>query len=66
MTVAALSTQLLQRCLALNDLVPDFAWHYHRRLHSHCGYVPPAEFEATYYRQQAPAETISPGEPSLH
>jgi putative transposase len=41
-------------------------WFNHRRLHSHCGGIPPAEFEATYYRQQAPAETISPGEPSLH
>jgi len=41
-------------------------WFNHRRLHGHCGYVPPAEFEATYYRQQTPAETISPGEPSLH
>jgi putative transposase len=41
-------------------------WFNHRRLHSHCGYRPPAEFEATYYRQQDPAETLSPGEPSLH
>jgi len=41
-------------------------WFNHRRLHSYCSYLPPAEFEATYYRQQAPAETISQGEPSLH
>jgi putative transposase len=41
-------------------------WFNHRRLHSHCGHVPPAEFEATHYRQRTPAETISPGEPSLH
>jgi len=41
-------------------------WFNHRRLHSHCSDIPPAEFEDTYYRQQAPAETISPGEPSLH
>jgi putative transposase len=39
-------------------------WFNHRRLHSHCGDVPPAEFEGTYYRQQATAETLSPGEPS--
>ncbi len=41
-------------------------WFNHRRLHGHCGHAPPAECEATYYRQQGPAETISPGEPSLH
>ena len=40
-------------------------WFNHRRPHSHCGDVRPAEFEATHYRQQAPAESISPGEPSI-
>jgi transposase InsO family protein len=26
-------------------------WYNHRRLHSACGNVPPAEFEARYYQQ---------------
>jgi putative transposase len=41
-------------------------WFNHRRLHSYCSDVPPAEFEATYYRQTAGPETIRPGQPSLH
>ena len=35
-------------------------WHNHRRLHSACGYRPPAEYEALHYDQHntsvAPAE----------
>ncbi len=27
-------------------------WFNHDRLHSHCGYVPPAELEATFYAAQ--------------
>jgi putative transposase len=32
------------------------AWWNQHRLHSACGYVPPAEFEATYYREQDAAK----------
>jgi putative transposase len=31
------------------------AWFNHRRLHGELGMMPPAEFEATYYRRPAPA-----------
>jgi putative transposase len=27
-------------------------WFNHRRVHEHCGDVPPAELEAAYYRDQ--------------
>jgi putative transposase len=37
-------------------------WFNETRLHSALGYVPPAEFEATYYAQQQ----LRLGEPSLH
>jgi putative transposase len=37
-------------------------WFNETRLHSALGYVPPAEYEATYYAQQQPLL----GEPSLH
>jgi putative transposase len=30
-------------------------WWNQRRLHSACGHVPPAEYEATYYREQGVA-----------
>ena len=35
-------------------------WFNNRRLHSEIGYVPPAEFEAAYWAQQA---SIAPGPP---
>jgi putative transposase len=41
-------------------------WFNHRRLHSYCADIPPAEFEANYYRQITGLETLQPGEPSLH
>jgi putative transposase len=41
-------------------------WFNHRRLHSYCQNVPPAEFEDHYHQQSAALEHIKPGEPSLH
>jgi putative transposase len=41
-------------------------WFNHRRLHSYCADVPPAQFEQDYYRQIAGLEALQPGEPSLH
>ena len=41
-------------------------WFNHRRLHSYCADVPPAEFEQHYYRQNTGLEALRPGEPSLH
>ena len=41
-------------------------WFNHRRLHSHCGNVPPVEFETNYYRQIAGLTEDQPAEPSLH
>ena len=41
-------------------------WFNHRRLHSHCGDVPPVEFETNYYRQIAGLTEDEPAEPSLH
>ena len=33
-------------------------WYNHRRLHSACNNVPPAEYEAAYYRQNKPATLV--------
>jgi putative transposase len=33
-------------------------WHNTARLHSHCGDVPPAEFEAAFYAAQQPDHTL--------
>jgi hypothetical protein len=41
-------------------------WFNHRRLHSHCGDVPPVEFETNHYRQIADLTEDQPAEPSLH
>jgi putative transposase len=41
-------------------------WFNTRRLHSHCGNVPPAEFENSYYRSIAGLTEDQPAEPSLH
>lgn len=41
-------------------------WYNHRRLHGEIGMVPPAELEASYYRQTSPTETAEVKEPSLH
>jgi putative transposase len=41
-------------------------WFNHRRLHSYCRNVPPAEFEDHYHRRHTPAGTPSRAEPSLH
>ena len=40
-------------------------WFNHRRLHSHCGDIPPVEFENDYYRQIAGLAEDQPAEPSL-
>ena len=36
-------------------------WFDHRRLHSYCDNVPPAEYEATYYSHNTPTELTSRG-----
>ena len=41
-------------------------WFNHRRLHSTCGDVPPAEHEEQHYRQITAARTLDAAEPSLH
>jgi putative transposase len=41
-------------------------WFNHRRLHTYCGDLPPAEFEDNYYRSIAGLTEDSPAEPSLH
>ncbi len=41
-------------------------WFNHRRLHSYCQNVPPAEFEDLYHQQSAALEPLKRGEPSLH
>ena len=41
-------------------------WFNHRRLHSYCQNVPPAEFEDHYHQQHALPGTPQQGEPSLH
>jgi putative transposase len=41
-------------------------WFNHRRLHGQIGMIPPAELEATYYRQTDSANTTEVKQPSLH
>jgi putative transposase len=41
-------------------------WFNHRRLHSHCGDIPPVEFEEQHYRSIAALTPEVPAEPSLH
>ncbi|MCA1705611.1 MAG: integrase core domain-containing protein, partial [Actinobacteria bacterium] len=41
-------------------------WFNHRRLHGQIGMIPPAELEATYYRQSDSANTAKVKQPSLH
>ncbi len=41
-------------------------WFNEIRLHSSIGYVPPVEYEQTYYRQINSHERPLAGEPSLH
>jgi putative transposase len=41
-------------------------WFNHRRLHTACGDIPPAEYEQQHYRQNRAVERPSTAEPSLH
>jgi putative transposase len=41
-------------------------WYNHRRLHSSCDDLPPAEYEQQHYRRINPPETIKPAKQSLH
>ncbi|MDF9876878.1 putative transposase [Cellulosimicrobium cellulans] len=41
-------------------------WFNNRRLHTELGDIPPAEHEATYYRQITTSTTLETREPSLH
>ncbi len=40
-------------------------WYNHRRLHSACGHVPPAEYEQIHYRSIAGLTEDAPAQPSL-
>jgi putative transposase len=40
-------------------------WFNHRRLLEPIGYVPPAEFEATFHREEDPSYPTRPKHPSL-
>jgi putative transposase len=41
-------------------------WYNHRRLHSACADIPPAEYEEQHYRQNTAAAPAAAAEPSLH
>ena len=41
-------------------------WYNTGRLHSSIDYVPPAEYEATYYATRTPQDQSAPGEHALH
>jgi len=41
-------------------------WYNHRRLHTACGHVPPAEYEEQYYRDNNGPETVEAEQLSLH
>lgn len=42
-------------------------WYNNTRLHSHCGDIPPIEFENTYYAELTTAPTTAgPAQPALH
>jgi putative transposase len=41
-------------------------WFNHRRLHSSCGNVPPAEYEEQHYRQNPAPHPVEAAQPSLH
>ena len=41
-------------------------WYNTGRLHSSIGYVPPAEYETTYYATTNHQDQPVPGEPALH
>jgi transposase InsO family protein len=65
-------TELICRrgpCRGLDDVelatLEYVDWFNHRRLHSHCGNIPPAEFENNYYRSIAGLTEDQPAEPSL-
>lgn len=55
---------------AINDLelatVEWVDWYNHRRLHTACDHIPPAEYEAAYYQQKEPATLAGKYEPSLY
>ena len=41
-------------------------WFNHRRLHTSCGNVPPAELEEQHYRQNTAPQPVAAAQPSLH
>ena len=38
----------------------------HERLHSHCGNIPPVEYENLFYTQETETTPVFPAEPALH
>jgi putative transposase len=66
-------TELIRRCGPWKGLDQiEYAtlewvdWFNHRRLLEPIGHVPPAEFEATYWRRETPSRTTELKDPSLH
>ena len=72
-TIGLFKTELIRRrgpWKGLDDVelatLERVDWFNHRRLHTYCQNLPPAELEDHYHRRHTPARTPSRGQPSLH